>query len=77
MAPGYVHLILELLLLTRADLQYGVKKSKGKYADIRREAMEFIYSMWFEELCLAVNLNPEAVREKLLEQSKQPMLQMR
>lgn len=63
--PGYYHLIRELLLLTKSDLKIRAKK-KGPYYRYKQEALAFIEREWFEALCVAVSLDPDAVRRELL-----------
>jgi len=65
-SSGYVYLIHEVLMLTRSDLQFRVKKSRGKYVQMRHDALMFIGSEWFESLCIVVNLEPDAVRDQFL-----------
>jgi len=65
MLPGYYQLIREMLLLTRSDLKIREKK-KGQHFQIRQDALTFINTEWFESICFAVDLDPDAVRESFL-----------
>jgi len=67
---GYIYLIHEILLLTRSDLQFGVRKNRGKYVQMRHDALRFIGSEWFELLCIGVNLDSDAVRDQFLRTAK-------
>jgi hypothetical protein len=69
-SPGYINLIHEILMLARSDLQYGVKKRRGKYVQIRNDALSFIHSEWFETLCIVVNLDPDVVCDQFLRSAK-------
>lgn len=62
MPQGYCLLILEMLLLTRSDLKIRAK-NKGRFYQMRQDAIAFINTEWFESLCISVSLDPDAVRD--------------
>lgn len=68
---GYRQLIVSILLQVKNDLEI-IPKRKGKYylsrSDIlaQQDALRFMETQWFEELCLAVDLEPLSVKEAFL-----------
>ncbi len=62
MPRGYYLLIQEMLLLTKSDLKIRAKRT-GQYFQIKQDALSFIQTEWFEALCFAVDLDPDAVRD--------------
>lgn len=59
-------MILQLLMITKSDLQIKSNR-KGELYKQRQEALEFVQSEWFEALCMAMKLDPSAVRERLMD----------
>lgn len=70
---GYEKLIQEMLILTKQDLKIRSRK-KGRFFQVRQDALTFIDTEWFEALCMAVQLDPEAVRHRLLVQAARQRL---
>jgi hypothetical protein len=69
MNQGYTNLILDVLLLTKSDLKMRSKK-QGAFFQNKHEALTFVESEWFEALCIAVRLDPDAARERLLNKGR-------
>lgn len=71
---GYQQLILSILLQAKHDAKI-IPKRKGKYylsrldVLIRQDAMYFMKTKWFEELCLTVDLEPSSVRRAILNET--------
>lgn len=66
---GYTELICELLLLTFSDVKMRSKKG-GKNFQKRQEALAFLETEWFETLCVAVDLDPLAVKHCVIQASQ-------
>lgn len=66
---GYKDLICELLLLTLSDVKMRSKKG-GEHFQKRQEALAFLESEWFEELCIAVDLDPLTTKTCMIRASR-------
>lgn len=62
---GYRQLVCEMLLLTHHDLQRR-GRTGGINFQRRQDALAFVESAWFEQLCGMVDLEPERVRKSLM-----------
>jgi hypothetical protein len=59
----YLNLVMTVLRVTAQDLKYGDRK-------IKREALKFLKSKWFSEICDNMSLYPDEVRELIFESKK-------
>ncbi len=56
---GFVTLILAIFRLTAQDIKFGNVK-------VKKDAYEFLYSDWFNELCSIFDTDPKVIRKRII-----------